>query len=339
MPQRQIVDIHAHLFPRNMPDLAERTGDDRWPTLVVDGSEAKVYRCGIPVRKAGRTLWDVAARIAALDAAGVDRQVVSPVPVTLVDWADPGLTIAWTRAQNELLAEAVAGSGGRLVGLGAVPLPQLDKTPDAAVAEAARIVGELGLAGIELPTLPAGREFDDPFLRPFWAAVEQLRIPVFVHPTDGAGAIRRSGQPYEFGIGMLTDTAMAATALVFGGVLDRYPGLRIALAHGCGALPWAFPRIRLMAAAANGTTPERADALLRTLWADALVFDPEHLRLLGTRFGAGHLMLGTDDPIVPGQLTAAPAMVREAVASGVISAADADGVLGANALDFLARNP
>ncbi|MEV8539643.1 amidohydrolase family protein [Streptomyces sp. NPDC051572] len=338
MPAPQIVDMHAHLFPRNMPDLAGRTGDERWPKLVVDGPDAKVYRCGTPVRRAGRTLWDVAARIAALDEAGIDRQVVSPVPVTLVDWAEPGLTTAWTRAQNDLLAEAVAGSGGRLAGLGAVPLSRLAAAPDAAVAEAARVVGELGLAGIELPTLPAGRELDDPFLRPFWAAVEEQRVPVFVHPTDGAGAIRRPGQPYEFGIGMLTDTAMAATALVFGGVLDQYPGLRIALAHGCGSLPWAFPRIRLMAAA-NGTAPERADALLRTLWADALVFDPEHLRLVSTRFGAGHLMLGTDDPLVPGQLTAAPATVRRAVAGGALSAAEADGVLGANALAFLDRTP
>jgi aminocarboxymuconate-semialdehyde decarboxylase len=338
MPGCQVVDMHAHLFPEKMPDLAARTGDDRWPTLVLDGPAAKVFRSGVAMRTAGRTLWDVAARVAALDAAGVDRQVVSPVPVTLVDWADPGLTTTWTRELNDLLAESVATSGGRLLGLGGVPLSRLDTTPDAAVAETARVVGELGLAGLELPTLPAGRELDDPFLRPFWAVVEQLGVPVFVHPTDGAGAIRRSGQPYEFGLGMLADTAMAATALVFGGVLDRYPGLRIALAHGCGALPWAFPRIRLMAAA-NGTDPARADSLLRALWADTLVFDPEHLRLLSSRFGTGHLMLGTDDPLVPGQLTAAPAMVREAVAGGVLSEAGAKGILGTNAADFLARTP
>ncbi len=103
--------------------------------------------------------------------------MVSPVPVTLVDWAGPAESVSFTRALNEGLAEVSAGSGGRLLALGTVPLPHVD----AAVDELGRLRG-LGLVGIELPAFPGGMEFDDARLAPFWSAVEAERIPVLVHP-------------------------------------------------------------------------------------------------------------------------------------------------------------
>lgn len=328
-----VVDIHAHLFPPGLPDLATSTGDDRWPVLDRAGDQASVLVRGAAVRRAGRVLWDVPARVAALDTAGIDLQVVSPVPVALVPWAPAGPAARWCAALNDGLATAVAGSGGRLAGLGALPLGPGPDAVAAGIVEARRIRAR-GLVGAELPTLPGGREYDDPELDPFWAAVAELELPLFVHPTD-AGAVRRGDPLHQFGIGMLADTALAATALIFGGVLERHPGLRIALAHGCGALPWTFPRSRFMAAATFGFDPGRADRLLRGLWADTLVFDPEHLRLLARCFGPEHLLLGTDDPLVPGRLAAAAGDVGAAVASGALADGDHAGVLGANALTFL----
>ena len=288
------------------------------------------------MRQAPRSLWEVPARLAALDAAGIQHQVISPLPLTLIDWAEPALATEWARTQNELISEAVRAAGGQLSGLGGLPFCTESGEGlllEAALAELARVSADPHLTGVELPTLVAGREFDDPALRPLWSAAERLHMPIFVHPADSRGSIRRRGQPYEFGIGMLTDTAMAATALIYGGVLEQFPGLRIALAHGCGAMVWMFPRVRLMGAAL-GAPPERADDLLRRLWVDALVFEPEHLRLLARRFGAEHIMLGTDDPLVPGQLSAAPQAVFDAVTLGALAAEDADGVLGGNALSF-----
>ena len=332
VPPAPIIDVHAHFVPRGLPDLAAATGDRRWPLLLVDGEHAAVSVDGI---------------------AGV-----GPAPACTMSGRASGLSTRpestgrssrrcrsrWStgargararcRALNDGLAAAVAGSRGRLLGLGAVPLgPGADTVADA-VREAER-VAELGLAGLELPTLAGGRELDDPQLYPLWDAVQRLGLALFVHPTDAHGAIRRTAAPYGFGIGMLADTAMAATALIFGGVLDRFPGLRIALAHGCGALPWTYPRTRLTAGI-GGADVAAADELLRRLWVDTLVFDPEHIRLLRHRFPVAQLMLGTDDPLVPGQLVEAQQVVREAARRGVLDDAECAGVLGGNAERFLA---
>ena len=107
-----------------------------------------------------------------------------------------------------------------------------------------RLVSELGLAGVEIGAQIDGRELDDQCLVPLFDAAEELDCIVFVHPMGGGqGTLRRDGQPYDFGLGMLTDTALAAAALVFGGVLERHPKLRVVMAHGCGTFPWALPRL------------------------------------------------------------------------------------------------
>ena len=334
VPAASHVDVHAHYFSRSLPDFARRTGDDRWPRLDTDdGPVGRILLGQRLFRTVQPSLWDLPTRLAELDAAGIAVQVISPVPIMLTYWADAAPAGEFTRAINDSIAKEVAGSAGRLRGLGAVPL----QDPDAAAAEAHRIGVELQLDGIEIGTNAAGRELDDPDLDPFWAAVADLDLAVFVHPLDGGGdAIRRRGQPFDFGLGMLTDTAMAAIALINGGVLDRYPNLRVALAHGCGTFAFAFPRLRI----GSQLTPtpeiaERYEDLTRRLWVDSLVLDPEHMRLLARRFGADHIMLGSDYPFMPGQLTSAPQLVADAVALGAFPADAAQAVLSSNALTFL----
>ena len=336
-PVGPTVDVHAHFFPRDLPDLRVSAGDARWPVLEIDGDEAKIVVDGVVTRRAGSSLWDVGARVAALDAVGVDVQVISPVPIALVPWAPIEAAMGWVESLNEGLADAVRASSGRLAGLGAVPLGPDGSSVAAAVAEARRI-RDRGLVGVEMSTLPGGRELDDPALDPFWAALDELRLPVLVHPTD-TQAVRRAGQPYEFGIGMLTDTALAGSALLFGGVLGRFPRLRIALCHGCGALPWTFHRSLFVATRQSGIDLAVAEELVGRLWTDTLVFDPEHLRLVTARVGVSHLMLGTDDPMVPGRLQTAETEVREAVLRGVLPPEALADVLGGNALRFLGFEP
>jgi aminocarboxymuconate-semialdehyde decarboxylase len=137
---------------------------------------------------------------------------------------------------------------------------------------------------------------------------------------------------------MLTDTAMAAAALVFGGVLDDVPSLRVGLAHGCGAFPWTYPRLARGATMVPGAAPldfGRTDALVRRLWVDSLVFDPRHVPLLIERFGADHVMLGSDFPFYPAAWGGACDVLDEAVAAGLCTPNEMAAMTSANALRFL----
>ncbi len=351
-----VVDMHTHFFPAGMRDLATETGDSRWPSLTVaaDGS-ARIMRGQEVFRPVAETCWNLERRAEAMDEADIDHQVLSPVPITLTTWADPIPAAQFARMQNEAFAHAVANvssaispspkttapaapatSTGSFSWIGSVPLQDTDR----AIEELEYGVNQLGMLGVEIGSEVAGRELDDPTLRPFFAAAQDLDVAIFIHPTDGAGAIRRGGIPYEFGLGMLTDTAMAASALVFGGVLDEFPNLRFGLAHGCGTFAWSFPRL-VRGASMNPTngSPDsigsHAKNLLRKLWVDTLVFDPEHIPLLIERFGIEHLMLGSDFPFYPPAFGSSLAPIQGAVACSHCTPAEASNILGPNANTFL----
>jgi aminocarboxymuconate-semialdehyde decarboxylase len=333
MPKPLVIDVHAHHFGCDAPESKLHRRGPGLPRLTVDSAVAgRIMVGGGLFRNVRAALWNVQERLADMDAAGVDVQVISPVPVTMVYDGDPVLAADFARHHNDGISSAVALSGGRLLGLGTVPLQDVD----AAVAELRCLRNDLGLQGVQIGTRVGGRELDDPALRPFFAAAEELDAAIFIHPVDGGGgAIRRTGWPYDFGLGMLSDTAMAATALVFGGVLEAFPALRIALAHGCGTFTWAYPRLRLGAQISGDADAGRFDALTRRLFVDSLVFDPEHLRLLAHRFGPDRVLLGSDHPFIPQQSSVGVQMLHDAVDHGILPAGSGDKVMEKNVLEFL----
>ena len=334
-PVPATVDVHTHFFPAGLGDLAASTGDERWPSLHIDEhNRGRIMRGDSVFRPVAAVCWDPLKRRQAMDESGVDVQVLSPVPVTLTTWAEPALAASFARRQNEALAGAAATAPDRYRWLGSVPL----QDTDAAIAELEHATTQLGMAGVEIGTEVDGRELDDAALRPFFVAAAELDVPIFVHPTDGAHAIRRGGQPYEFGLGMLTDTAMAAAALVFGGVLDDVPTLRIGLAHGCGSFAWAYPRLArgtTMGPAAPPLALARTDALVRALWVDSLVFDPRHVPLLIERFGSDHIMLGSDFPFYPPAWGGSCDVLDNAARLGLCTDNDIAAIKSAKGLRFL----
>ncbi len=333
----RVVDLHAHVFSPDLPDMTAETGDGRWPRLVpgvVDGSDdaerGEVWRGENRFRVVRRPFWDAEARIAEMDDLGTDIQVISPIPVALTYWADGPEALRFARAQNDMIAATVAGSGGRLLGLGTVPL----QDPAAAATELARIMGELGLAGAEIGTVVQGAELDHPELRPFFSAAAALDAPLFLHPIDGSGVLRCSDPHTDFAIGMHTDNSLAAKALVYGGVLAEFPELRVCLAHGGGAFPWTHPRLRWFADDRGRAEAPALDALVRRLWADVLVFDPQPFGVLAARYGSDHLMFGSDYPFVNHD---PHGPIDAAVDIGLITAAEAKAIRGPNALAFLGK--
>ncbi|ASR36990.1 hypothetical protein BAY61_20645 [Prauserella marina] len=331
-----VVDTHAHFFPRGLGDPSRGT-DPRWPVLRPDPGDPKsggIHRGELLFRRVDSRLWDVGDRLASMTACGIGQQLISPVPVMLTTWADAAPAAAFAKEVNDGIAAAAGASAGRLVGLACVPLQDVE----AAIAELERAVTQLGLAGVEIGTRIGDRELDDAELAPFFAAAADLGAAIFVHPMDGgAGAVRRSGQPYDFGLGMLTDTALAATALLTGGILDRHPGLRFGFAHGCGVLAWAAPRVGLALSVWGEEGRSAAfDDLLRHLWADTLVLDPAHLPLLVHRFGRGHVMVGTDAPFIPGQLAGLAGLLAGGIEHG-LSRTDIEAIAGSNGRAFFSR--
>jgi aminocarboxymuconate-semialdehyde decarboxylase len=329
-----IVDVHAHHFPRALAERGLTPQGPRWPHLETGAEGSGRILVGDSVfRQVTSDLWDVAERVELLDRTGIATQVLSPVPVMLTYWADGPSAAAYARAVNTALAEDVARAPGRLVGLGTVPL----QAPELAVEELRHAVTTLGLRGVEIGSSVEGADLDAAALRPFWETAEELDALVLVHPMDGGGGVvRRAGQPYDFGAGMLTDTALAAGSLVFGGVLEEFPRLTVVLVHGCGAFAWLYPRMRLADQVWGKGDPAAADARVRSLWVDTLVFDPEHLRLLVHRFGPDKVVVGTDHPFFPAVTSDIGRFVTEAAHLGAIGPGEVDAVLSGNARRLLA---
>lgn len=326
------VDLHAHWLGEDVQDDARSARG--WPRLVVDTDDRGRIMIGDRTfREVRASLWDVDARLRDLDAAAIDLQVLSPVPVTFPYGPDASAATSYATAMNDSLARAVAAGGGRLAALGTAPLPHVREA--VAVLEAA-MTGPAPLTGVEIGARIGATELDDPSLLPFFEAAEALGALLFVHPSDGgSGTVRRSGQPYDFGLGMHTDTALAAGALVFGGVLERFPSLQVVMAHGCGSFGWSYPRLRLGAELLQGRAPGPSDELVRRLHVDTLVLDPEHLRLLVHRFGADRLVLGTDHPFFPAETSGARSLLASAEQTGALAPGGAQQVFRANGLALL----
>jgi aminocarboxymuconate-semialdehyde decarboxylase len=325
------VDCHTHTLPRRWLDLAERYGDDRWPARhQIDACSADLFVAGKHFRTVPHTCWDVAARIEQMDAADVSRQWLSVTPVMFSYWAPPRQSAEMARHVNDNIAEMVRQAPDRFTGLATLPMGDADL----ALGELDRAVSKLGLRGAEIGTNVAGRELDDPHFRPIFAAMAELGVPLFVHPWDVGGADRMSRYNAMYTVGMPTETAYAALALLVGGVLSEVPGLRVLLAHGGGALAWLLPRIDR----AWATWPDRRGggqepplAAAHRLWCDSLAGDEANLRLVAQRLGWDHIVLGSDYPFPFGEQRAGDAVRAGALDPGIKAA-----VLSGNAAALLA---
>lgn len=327
------VDVHSHVIPDALPDLAGSLPYPRWPGLAIDGGRGTITSGGRPFRPVDARCWSPAARVEDLDAAGLDVQVVSPVPVTLCHDAPAAGAAALARAQNDFLAGFVAAAPGRFAAFGAVPL----QDTGLAVAELARCVGELGFPGVEIGTVAGGTELWGPALGDFWAAAADLGAVVFVHPADLPCAARLAPLDLAFGVGMPCETATAAAGLVAAGVMAAHPGLQVLLAHGGGALPWLLPRLDKgweVMPQQRERIPEPPSFYARRFLVDSLTYDAGALWLALERFGPGRVMLGTDSPFAA-RPEPATGVLTEALGKELIGADEAAMIAGANAVRLL----
>jgi aminocarboxymuconate-semialdehyde decarboxylase len=296
------TDCHCHILPRDWPDLAERYGDPRWPHLEhVDACSARIMIDGGLFRSVTHQLYDVSRRLDDMNAAGVERQVLSTVPVMFSYWARPSDARELCRYLNDHIAEVVREHPQRFAGLATVPLGD----PELAIEELERAITELGLAGVEIGTNIAGAELDDPRFMPFFERASELKAGVFVHPWQVIGGRRLRADYYAlYTVAMPAETAFAAAALVFGGVLERIPQLHVLFAHGGGAIPYILPRMKRgweVWEPAREHAPEPPENYLGRCWFDSITWDEASLEFLVRRVGAGQVVLGTDYPFLMGE--------------------------------------
>jgi aminocarboxymuconate-semialdehyde decarboxylase len=294
-----VIDVHAHVVLEGLmgaageygPEMRECDGHPsfRVGEYVLDG-----------VRYRGTAFLDVDVRLAAMERRGVTFQVLSPNPLTYLHHAPVEIAAPFCRRHNDLLAELVRAHPRRLGGLAALPA----QDPQAAVTELERAVRELGLLGGAMGTEPGAALLDDPALDELYAACVGLDVPLFLHPApSGIDGPLRDARLRRFDLdlvlGFAAEESLAVATLVYGGVLDRHPGLDLCLSHGGGATPFLAGRMRQAARLRSWSSPGLReeggfDARLRRLWFDAHVHDPRSLQLLVDVAGADRLVAGTN---------------------------------------------
>ena len=291
------VDIHAHIdvpaidaLVRGKPGLAAEQADQ----LATFGAESVRRNIELASTSYRPLLDDLGRRFAQMDASGVDVHAISVVPTLYHYWADRSLAAEIVAAANEHIAAAVAARPDRLVGLAAVALQH----PELAAEQLRSAHGRQGLPGAEISTAVAGRDLSDPALDPFWAAAEELGSLLFVHPWGCSLGSRLAPAYLGNIVGNPTETTVALHHLVFGGVLDRFPRLRICAAHGGGYFPHYLGRAdhAYRVRPESRTMKRLPSEYLDSLYFDSLVYTDDGLSRLVAIAGAEHVLLGTDYP-------------------------------------------
>lgn len=290
-----VVDIHCHLGIPRAEGIVQQAYPGP-PPGINDFTSARTSEVNrAQFAQIGPKLNGLELRIADMDRLGIDVQAISPSPGQYYYFTDSDIGSAAARAVNDGMAEAVAKHPDRLVGMGTVPL----QDPARAVDEMRRCVKDLDLRGIEISANVNGKDLHAAELRPFWAAAEDLGVLVFIHPLGFTHAERMSEYYFNNLIGNPLESTLAIGHLIFGGVLDAHPGLKICVAHGGGYVPGYWGRMdhgwRARADCSEHCRHEPS-SYLRKLWLDTLVFDREQLESLVRTHGADRLCLGSDYP-------------------------------------------
>lgn len=297
------IDIHTHILPKTWPDLQERYGYGGFIRLDHDcpGCSARMMKGDEFFRDVDPNVWDPRVRMEECDHHQVDVQVLSTVPVMFSYWAKPADTEDLSKILNDHIASIVREHPRRFVGLGTVPMQDTDR----AIRELERCMTQLGLRGVEIATHINGTNLDAPRFEPFWEAAEELGAAIFVHPWDMMGMDQLQDYWLPWLVSMPAETSRAVCSLMMGGVLERYPRLKFAFAHGGGSFPATLGRIdwgfQTRPDLCQVRTTTRPRDLVHRLYMDTLCHDPAVLRFLVQEIGAERLALGSDYPFVLGE--------------------------------------
>jgi aminocarboxymuconate-semialdehyde decarboxylase len=297
----EAIDVHFHIVPPRFVELVrggalgeivdvERAADvDRLTFRPPPGVAIE------PDASFRPRLYDARLILDALDRRGLDAAAVSPAPEFFLYWAPPALGELIARTINDGMGELARAYPDRFLPLATLPM----QDPTRAPRELERAVTVLGLRGAALCTHVNGADLDRPAFRPVLAMAARLGVPIFLHPQN-AGDVGRLAEYHLWNlVGFPTESAITAARLVLGGVFEELPGLQVILAHGGGSFPYQLGRLDHGYRARpelRARLPHPPSHYLSNLYADSLIHDGRSLRFLIERFGAGHVVLGSDYP-------------------------------------------
>jgi aminocarboxymuconate-semialdehyde decarboxylase len=330
------VDIHTHILPKDIPAFKEKYGYGGFITL--DHHKpcgARMMRDdGKFFREIEDICFDAGKRLADCDRLGVNVQVISTVPVMFSYWAKAQDCLDLSKFLNDHIAQVVAGNPKRFIGLGTLPM----QDAKLAVKELERCVKELGLAGVQIGSHVNDWNLSDAELFPIFEAAQDLGACVFVHPWDMMGQSRMEKYWLPWLVGMPAETSLAIASMIFGGVFERLPKLRVAFAHGGGAFGSIIGRLEHgfktrpdLCAVDNNVDPR---AYLGRFYVDSLVHDKAVLKYLLELLGEDKIALGSDYPFGLGE-----ALPGELIESMDFSSKLKQKLLSENAFNWLGVQP
>jgi aminocarboxymuconate-semialdehyde decarboxylase len=345
------IDLHTHILPRNWPDLDKKYGYSGFVRLDHYKPCCARMMIGDRVfREITDNVWDPKRRIEEMDREKISMQVLSTVPVMFSYWAKPHDALDLSRRLNDHIAEVVRAHPKRFAGLATIPMQDVDL----AAEELERCVRDLGLRGAQIGThVDANPHYgrldtlnlDNASLQPIWAVSQELNAAIFVHPWDMLGKERMPDYWLPWLVGMPAETSLAICSMIFSGVFERFPKLRVAFAHGGGAFPFTIGRIEHafhvrpdLVATENSKNPrsylahknKKGGVTPARFYVDSLVHDPDALKLLLKLFGAQRVALGSDYPFPLGE--AHPGKLIESMK---LSAKEKKQLLSGSAREFL----
>lgn len=284
-----------------MPNWVQKFGYGDFIHLEQRNCKACMMKGDKVFREVEGNTFDADIRLKDMDDSAVTVQVISTIPVLFNYWAEPNDGLETSRFFNDHIADTVIRDNKRFIGLGTVPLQDIDL----AIQEMERCMDELKLPGLEIGSNINGINLSDVRFDPFYKRAEELNCSLFVHPWDMMGEAQMQKYWLPWLVGMPAETSRAICSMIFSGVFIKFPRLKVAFAHGGGSFPATIGRIEHgfnvrpdLVAIDNTSNPRKA---IGNFWIDSLVHDDKTLQFIIDVMGEDKICLGSDYPFPLGE--------------------------------------